>query len=308
MGERWNLCSIPFEVLQVIVGSLSIYDISRLSRTCKRLRDNVEYSPEKVREFFSLGEFDALLSLRLLDRFGKSLERIFSSEDGDALKRSFATVSDPGFWHSEMIIKLAPDPRIDVKANDDLLFRLACLRGDLRVVAFLLSDSRVNPLARHNQGMASACEQGFTSIVEILLQGLAKRWPQNPMLLHVPFVRACYKGHLNIIRIFLDFDRQLLLIRPAVIEGLKLAALADQLPIVQCILDHEIGQNGKEAGIALVNIVAQGRRSKLGRAVRSYLEEAGLFSLVAIERSYFSYPLILLLSFIFAVIAFWIQQ
>jgi len=217
MSERWNLCSIPLEVLQIIVGSLSIYEISRLSRTCKGL--NIEYSPEKVREFFSLGEFDALLSLRLLDRF-VGLKPIFPSKDSDALKLSFATVSDPGFWHSEMIIKLASDPRIDVEANDDLLFRLACLKGDLRVVAFLLQDVRVNPLARHNQGMASACEQGFASIVQILLQGLAKHWPKNPMLLHVPYVRACYKGHVNIIRIFLDLDTQSLLIRPAVIEGL----------------------------------------------------------------------------------------
>ena len=93
---------------------------------------------------------------------------------------------------------------IDIHANEEAGFRMACLKGHYIIVEYLINlykndnmYTKINIHANYEEGFISACEKGHLHIVKYLIN-LDKDYKK----IHIEsgFRWACIRGHIHIVK------------------------------------------------------------------------------------------------------------
>lgn len=101
----------------------------------------------------------------------------------------------------EIIIK---DGKLDITINNNLFFREAVCRGQIKQVKLLLEDKRVDPSELSSEALCQACEMGYTDIVKLLLKD--KR--SDPTILNnYPLIAAVKYNFIEIVKLLLKDGR-----------------------------------------------------------------------------------------------------
>ena len=109
--------------------------------------------------------------------------------------------------YDHKISYLLPNYRVDGIGNTPLY--LACLKGNTKIVRFLLDHKDINPNIENSDGdtpLHYACCNGHTEIVKLLLERNDININEKDVFGATPLCFACCNGHTEIVKLLLERD------------------------------------------------------------------------------------------------------
>jgi len=107
----------------------------------------------------------------------------------------------------DLIKILISDSRIDLTADNDLIFRLVSRYGSFDLIKMLIDDVNIDPTSNSGEAIVSACKYGHTEIVKLLMSiNETPRYPRHKRidLSEAAFIGAIVNNNLNIIKLLIN--------------------------------------------------------------------------------------------------------